>query len=400
MSITNFRKYVNHYVPIVIGVTTTLFGIFSTVFQDIFSDRIVFGVLIALVGFILVIFTQERIFEKSEHSDIHDELVNFKPAISLLTESIDCGVERIFPKRKGNEEIENNIKEHLKRPDNNFVAIAAIALPKFFHSNQIGYQSEIKELLERNVHVRILLLDPRGKTVLERAERERLNPVADIERSLKELQSFIDQNKNIEVRLYDFPPIMFLFVDNFSAFIEPYHFGRVYNFGCKNEKNAQKGCIGGLVPVIKVKNLHRGDKAYSIYLDHFDYIWQKKSIPLYSGVIIQNFDISKKSVVLYNTHSFTDIELDDWSIEGSFEETKIDCDIQNTEDWFCLHKFRNGSTIKRGEEFDLNITDINEINQIQWSSIKSFRLKNKIRVVSYFGGQGFCFNEPLQQIQR
>ena len=394
----------------------------SIAYKNEFNEKTLVSLLLVAVGLAISLFIIERRSEKEEYlnklnkyNDLHDELKDIKPALSLLIESVENGVERLLPKRKDNLQSIEIIKRQLLNPENQFVYMSAIALPKFFHPHE-EYGDEIRTIFERDTKIKILLLNPSGDAAQERARREKAtNTTKDIELSIKRLQGYIDENKNIEVRLYDFPPILFLLANELSAFIEPYHFGRVYKGDKSNPKNLVKGCIGGHVPILQIRNLGQNDKAYAIFLDHFEYIWEKSSIPVYSGIVFEKIDFNNKIITLKNTHEFTDISLLNWRIDFRYSRLSENKDCNET--WDGLYKFDNEEIIIEPQN-ELTITFLSDLqeNKIKesecgisikaslsqtassnWSENTEFQLCNKLKAVSRYPPNGFIFKGKINR---
>jgi hypothetical protein len=106
------------------------------------------------------------------------------------------------------------------------------------------------------------------------------------------LREIIDQGKNLEVHLYDSPPSMFLLITDHSLLYEPYHNGRVILPGDDRpiDERVVRGCIGGQIPLLQVRNTGVYDTTYPILCDHFAYLLEEHSIPLFSGVRIEGCD--------------------------------------------------------------------------------------------------------------
>jgi hypothetical protein len=322
------------------GLFLAVFSMFAGLWEilvgpSIFEPKI-HGLLLFVLGTLITVSVLDRRSEREEHQDrireyekIHESLESLKPFISVALGAVGAGVESIFARRKGDERAEKAIEAHILDEDTKTISIAAIALPSFLHAQEL-YGEAIRRRFEADdVHWRILLLNPRRRAARDRAVREKGTvTIADIERSIEQIQEYMDKGKNVEARLYDCPPIVFLLITERSMLVEPYHFGRIVRPD-ENKPEADRvvtGCIGGRVPLLQLRNLGQYDKAYAIFCDHFEYMWRERSIPVYSGVRIVGCDPEKRTITLKNTHGFTAVSLENWWLEGAYKTSANDGD--------------------------------------------------------------------------
>jgi len=313
---------------LLIGGFSFIFGFVEIVVGPAMFDPKIPALLLFSVGVLVTVSVIDRRSEKEEHKEklqeyerIHESLESLKPAISAVLGAVETGVENIFARRKQDFEAQRAIEAHLLDEQTKTISIAAVALPRFFR-DPVKYGKAIQNRLDSDdVHWRILLLNPQGEAAKERARREKATDTEqDIELSIKRLQEYMDDGKNIEVRLYDCPPILFLLIIDSSMLVEPYHFGRIIQPDGDRplDKRVVRGCIGGQVPLLQIRNLGQHDKAYAIFCDHFEYIWHERSIPVYSGISIAECKPSAKIVKLESTHRFTSVWLKNWNLEGRY----------------------------------------------------------------------------------
>jgi hypothetical protein len=321
---------------LLLGVLSTFAGLWEILVGPAIFDPKIPGLLLFAIGILITVSVLDRRSEREEHEEkiqeyerIHDSLETLKPAISASLGAVETGVENIFARRKEDDGAQGAIEAHLLDESTETISIAAIAVPKFFHP-RVRYGEAVRRRFEDDdVHWRILLLDPRGPAVRERAKREKAtDTIKDIELSIKGIQNYIDDGKNIEARLYDCPPTLFLLITDSSMLVEPYHFGRIIRPDGDRpvESRVVRGCIGGRVPLFQIRNLDRYNTAYAIFSDHFEYVWQKKSIPVYSGIRISECDPKTRTIKLENMHQFTSVSLENWWLAGKYETGAKDRD--------------------------------------------------------------------------
>lgn len=311
---------------LLLGLFSGLVGVIGLIAGDTsFNPRIPSALLLA-IGVLITISVLDRRSEHEEHEeevqkyeDIVAGLDQITPAISLTLGAIKNGVDHIYAKRMKDQHAEQAIVAHLSNPHTQTISIAAVALPNFFHPHEQFGEAVRRRLESDDVHWRLLLLDPRCEAAEERARRERAtDTVEDIELSLRTLREIIDQGKNLEVHLYDTPPSIFLLITDHSLLYEPYHNGRVILPGDDRpiDERVMRGCIGGQIPLLQVRNTGVYDTTYPILCDHFAYLWEERSIRLFSGVRIEGCDPERRAIELLNGHRFRSIGLGNWRLDA------------------------------------------------------------------------------------
>lgn len=260
------------------------------------------------------------------------------PAVGILTGTSRSGIANVFARRMKSERAQRAIEEHIKTARKKLL-IAGVAFPEFLVQGR--YTSLITAKLEESdVKFRLLLMDPRSKAADERAkiEQGRLTK-GNMRDAIDVIQTYMESNRNIEVRLYNFPAMLFLLINEKSLLVEPYHFGRP-------ETLRLGDCIGGLVPLLEVEKRESPESFYSVLVSHFDYIWNKRgdTLPVYSRVVIREYNPEGKFVVLENTaRDFSEVLLSGWTISTDEEASlSIPAFSLSPQSHFTLHEIELG----------------------------------------------------------
>ena len=361
----NRWQTLSFYMTLGLGVLATAFGaadfIVGIVGGWTLNSKIP-SLLLFAVGLLITVSIIDRRIERQEYQERlkldQDMFTKLGPGISTILGAADAGVGNIYAKRKWDTEAEASIRAHLEGESAQTISIAAIALPKFFHPRE-KYGNELRRLFKKGeIHWRILLLHPQSRAASQRAKRERGGDTIDnLKQSIRHIQGEIDKGVNIEARLYSFHPILFLLITENSMLVEPYHFGRIVRSPDASHESvsAEVGCNGGLVPLMQIRNLRKPDQAYAIFKDHFEYIWEEKSIPVYSAVTIAEPDSGGRYIVLENTHRHTLVKLAGWCLETACEG-HTQGQVSMGKQWRKIYTFQQEDMMQSGDKLVLRDT--------------------------------------------
>ncbi len=283
-----------------------LFGVFLLPFAFVFPDGIVRTILLTLGSTFLTlgISLPFALYFQNKHSSD-----NFK----IIKSCDQAGIISIFTSRKRDgDDIRKAIDEAAH--GTGFVDLLGVAFPSFLNPTDARTPRVESMLQDSSVKIRILILDPKSQAADRRADIEAgSNTIEDINRTrdqniaslihtrliklrlnnsqLDELEnSSTPQTKlNVEVRLYQFDPVVFLMVFSDSMFVEQYHFGRAPG------KVFPLGCIGKYVPVMQFK---KDSDSYAFLRSHFNYVWKHGKD--------ETLEITKKAITRYK--AFTVLE--------------------------------------------------------------------------------------------
>jgi hypothetical protein len=192
-----------------------------------------------------------------------------------------------------------DIETEMQRRRSNNVEFLAVSGTTYFHPH-CKIMDELNQLCvnDANIHIRVLLLDPRSKHAIERSiieEGIKLDNIHDITEidypnkklcqdillSFRQLEGILDEavNKNnfkLEIRTYDTAPILDIAHINNISFIEQYHYG----VSEEERHTTLIKCLGKKVPVLAILGNSIPGK---IWLSHFNYLWvngeRRKVVP-------------------------------------------------------------------------------------------------------------------------
>ncbi|MEO0582522.1 MAG: hypothetical protein AAF135_09890 [Bacteroidota bacterium] len=251
----------------------------------------------------------ERTIEsKSESLDQQAQRIeSLSKESQIVNEARETGIVHIFRDRgTTDKEYEPSLVENFRKvPENGEVKIIGVTLSRFFGSktkNQIS--TAILEMLERNVKIKLLILDPRSEAARYRAFVDQgeliahhgyiastiLNELLDVIRRLCNPtpdwcleEGLIERIKNqIEVRMYNTNPVLHLIILNKYIYVEQYHNGGgtyVRNSLKEFDRYINLDNYTGFVPVFKVKQ----EALYSkLMISHFDNIWKSDRVQNHS----------------------------------------------------------------------------------------------------------------------
>ncbi|HTP01085.1 MAG TPA: hypothetical protein VMJ64_06895 [Anaerolineales bacterium] len=313
------------YASLVIAWVCMIAGIVHLVLPQFIESRAP-GLLLTALGVLIGVAIWDRRTDREKYRQVDESLKRLEPLVSVAQSALSADIVGLYSGRN-DEKAQASIRQLLSDTETKRISIAATALPAFFHPGKT-YNEIVRRSLERGVEFRVLLLDPRGQAANQRAERELATAtVKDIERSISIIQEYIDCNLPIEARIYDFPPQVYMIQSDSLVFMEPYHFGRVLS---KVNDQPVGGCIGGLVPCyVARKNPGREqrDGIWDVMNDHFEYLWtdaypdgQPLTLPIYSALRIDRYDLDAHTVLLTNRHPFTSVNLAGWSLRAAWIE--------------------------------------------------------------------------------
>jgi hypothetical protein len=219
-------------------------------------------------------------------------------ALSILDACSRSGIRAIF-KNRSEAAVALRSAIDLAAASSSQIDLLGIAFRSLF--NPAGdYTRQMRERLDDpRVGLRVLLLDPDSDAAKKRATKELGNTTIDdirftlhnglpatVAERIKRIQAqqaggASDQRINVEVRLYDSEPVVFLMMFGGSLFCEQYHCGRPNGLRAGS-------CIGKQMPVVE----YAGSAHASPFLQaHFEEMWASAS------------DVT--SDVLAKSHQFT-----------------------------------------------------------------------------------------------
>ncbi|TSA10141.1 MAG: hypothetical protein D4R73_05715 [Deltaproteobacteria bacterium] len=189
--------------------------------------------------------------------------------------------------------------------------LCGIALPSISNIHKLK-DAILKHAEDHDV--RILLLKPNCTEAERRAniEQPKRGTVADIVDTIAFLKQKIAQNRRIRIHTYTLPPMLGLYVTEFVAYVEPYHFGKPEGID---------GCIGGYVPLLKIKNNSDKDvydNSYAFFKQHFQYLWNDSRGGRENLDITIDDIVNDSYMVLRNGNPF-DIMMRDWTLVAQNE---------------------------------------------------------------------------------
>jgi hypothetical protein len=255
------------------------------------------GAAILTIGISLPVATY---YQSQENKSAFDNINNLNRNLFKIVNSCQAsGINSIFVSRKkDSDNLRIAIEEAVKSTKEVF--LLGVAFPSLFNPDY-PHTENVKEKFHNNgIKMRILLLNPdsqaadrrekierdnetteqikkslskgivsitweRIKNILQNNEdlKDRIKPLFN-ENNRDEVANVFSENINIQIKLYDFDPIIFLMGFDECLFAEQYHFGR--------PKKIIQGftCIGGYVPVIQYSN---HSDSYAFFKSHFEYVW-------------------------------------------------------------------------------------------------------------------------------
>jgi len=226
--------------------------------------------------------------------------------LDLHTAALRSGIANIYGKRMGDERAKKAIEDHIDAAKDTLLLIG-VALPDFFDKGP--YTGIVAEKLahQADTRFRVLLLHPESAAADERAHiEEGRGTVGDMKYSIESIQGYLEDNSYVEARLYDFPPMVFLLMSERVALVEPYHLGRPGSL-------SRGKCIGGRAPLLEINRIP--GSFYETMEAHFDYVWQRKLvIPVYSRIVISDYDPAGKCVRLENRARYAEVLVSGWTI--------------------------------------------------------------------------------------
>jgi len=160
--------------------------------------------------------------------------------------------------------------------------------------------------------VRVLLLKPDCEEAARRAEIEMSmgrRTILDIETTLDWLMRQQIVNKRFRVHRYNLPPMLSLMITDRCVYVEPYHFGK---------PDGVEGCIGGHVPMMKIKNLTESESPgnpYEFFKAHFDYLWGITQ-GLRAHLPIEIVSSRPSAFVVLGNRSPYDIRMEGWKLSA------------------------------------------------------------------------------------
>ncbi len=224
--------------------------------------------------------------------------------IKLVQGAQKAGVVHIFESRKKDKDMYNKfLNDAFDRANN--ILFAAIALPAVY--NDRPYEDKIEEkMFNSDTKIKILLLNPEGQSATNRADIEKgRNTIGQIDTTLhtlrqsimgrikeleikldnlkslnadnldEEIEKIIKEKIRLEIHLYDFPPIAYMFMTEDTLLLEQYHFGRL-------DSDPIGTCIGSNSVVLQMKP---HCETYERMKKHFFYIWENESVDVTGELI-------------------------------------------------------------------------------------------------------------------
>jgi len=195
--------------------------------------------------------------------------------------------------------------------------------------------------------VRILLLDPTCPEAdrrfnIEKPLRKTISDIADTIDLLKEQMT---KNKRFQVHLYTLPPMLALYITEHHLFVEPYHFGKPAGIS---------GCIGGYVPLLKIKNNPETvqTNSYAFFKEHFQYLWGESRVnSIRLDIKTMSFD-PLSHITMRNSTGY-DINVDGWTMSAQEVPT--------------VYRFRSNYIWPDGQDLRINFqTPSAQPNEESW----------------------------------
>jgi hypothetical protein len=187
--------------------------------------------------------------------------------------------------------------------------LLGIAFPDLLNLEIASDSSAKRQLRDPDLHLKIILLNPKSQAAQRRALIEDPDKICDegdticnIKRTIlnnskllfrarmerkygKDWKTIILSIKNncenedffakiisdinLNIKITDFDPISFIVATDNTLFTEQYNFGRPGSI------DSTTTCIGGYLPVIQYK---KSSDGYEFLKSHFDYIWNNKEM--------------------------------------------------------------------------------------------------------------------------
>jgi hypothetical protein len=165
--------------------------------------------------------------------------------------------------------------------------------------------------------VRVLLLKPDSEEASRRAEIEKSmgrKTIVDIESTVEWLMEQQVSNKRFRVHLYNLPPMLSLVMTERFVYVEPYHFGK---------PDGVEGCIGGHVPMMKIKNLPELEgvgNPYDFFKAHFEYLWRvTQGLRVHLPIAIVS--VKPSAFVVLENLTRHDIRMEGWKLTAQGSTT-------------------------------------------------------------------------------
>ncbi len=219
-------------------------------------------------------------------------------AFKILSTCGRVGIESIFVSRKRDAgDLREAIDEAVSK--SNAISLLGIAFRTFTDPSAESREGISQKINSPSTHLRVLLLNPESKAAERRAKVELGNATIDdikytLQNSLvaaaverlrrvrqdqmvtggtKEAgsQTEISSEKwreklNMEVRIYETEPVVFLMVFDDTMFTEQYHLGR------PDELVPVGSCIGKYMPIVQYR---RGSTGFRFLECHFESVWNE-----------------------------------------------------------------------------------------------------------------------------
>jgi len=206
------------------------------------------------------------------HKSLYELIDSLISPIGILKGASILGVEDIFARRdlatkiRFEERIILAIKTQLDQKGG-FIKILCVAAPEFLRKD-----TDLDKIIRNGLNlqgnscvIKALILSDQSTWADCRQKLEQPHPTINDIRStidnLKDLQS--QYPNNINYRLYDDAPIVFLIITNDTLFLEPYPIHRVIN----------GGALGGVTPILEIKKSSQSSQPFERWNAHFDHLW-------------------------------------------------------------------------------------------------------------------------------
>lgn len=261
-------------------------------------------------------------------NDFVDDMSIQKPrekSISLYES--DNGIVKIYDYRRDNTNLMDDIQDEIK--NSNEILMMGNSLRDFVGPSAIKKNNQLeKKILDGNTKIKFLLLNPLSDPARRRAFVEHANlayeessyPKLSLFKDICKVAKWFDQEiniktkENIEVNFSSDTPTVLLIKTREFTFLEQYHMGRLSVAGPEFVELAYEyvdhDCIGGNVPVFKIKN----ESPYAKFMgDHFDNAW-KRAMPFEEmSKEIQEYDedvmaYRRKQLITYLGQKLAELE--------------------------------------------------------------------------------------------
>ena len=255
-------KWVERFLHILVPLSAGIAAIFPQILGTPFTTDSLIRLILGLVAGIAVSGTLERYVTLNEIEE-HTKKLSERSNIELLRSAQESGIDDIFS--RADEKRLKSMAIAIKHASGD-LDICGIALPAMV-KNDIFREAVVDYAKQHEI--RVMLLDPDCDEAKRRANIEAPLGRATIT-DIKDTRDWIlkqqTENKKFRLHLYQIPPMLSLIITNQHVFVEPYHFGR---------PEGLEGCIGGNVPMIKIRNLPELEyrNPYAFYKAHFEYLW-------------------------------------------------------------------------------------------------------------------------------